>query len=65
MKIVGRPQFEYQLCERKSGSKFIKIPLYINDADGYGEIEDIEYELSNNAKVAEFIATTEPSLLSK
>lgn len=83
MKIVSRPQFEYQLCKRKNKSKFIKILLYINDADGYvevgrinqtkswwtdqgyGEIEEIEDELSNNTKVAEFVATTQPTLLSK
>lgn len=38
MKIVGRPQFDYQLCERKNRSKFIKVLLYINDADGYVEV---------------------------
>ncbi len=38
MKIVSRPQFEYQLYERDNGSKFIKILLYIYDADGYVEV---------------------------
>lgn len=41
MKIVSRPQFEYRICERKNGKKFIKILLYVYDADGYVEIARI------------------------
>lgn len=38
MKFIGRTQFEYQLCERKNGTKYIGILLYVNDADGYVEV---------------------------
>ena len=83
MKIVSRTRFDYQLCERDNGSKFIKIMLYINDADGYvevgrinqaksywvrqgyGEIEEVYCELCENKNVTEFIARTQPTLLSK
>lgn len=42
MKIVTTPDFSYQLCERKNGNKFIKVLLYINDADGYVEVGRIK-----------------------
>lgn len=41
MSSVNIPQFEYQLCERNNGKKFIKVLLYIFDADGYIEIARI------------------------
>ncbi|WP_404466565.1 hypothetical protein [Planococcus rifietoensis] len=42
MNIVTMPDFSYQLCERKNGNKFIKVLLYINDADGYVEVGRIK-----------------------
>lgn len=83
MKIVGRPNFEYQIYERDNGSKFIKVLLYINDADGYvevgrinkikshwtnngyGDLEDVYSELKENANLADFIAKTNPTVMSK
>lgn len=38
MGFVSMPQFKYQLNERENGKKFIKILLYIFDADGYVEV---------------------------
>lgn len=47
MRFVNKPQLEYQLHERKNGSKFIKILLYINDADGYVEVARVNQSKSH------------------
>lgn len=47
MAFVSKPQFDYQLHERKNGSKFIKVLLYIFDADGYVEVGRINQSKSH------------------
>lgn len=47
MKIISRPQFEYQLCERNNGKKFIKVLMQINDADGFVEVARINLTKSH------------------
>lgn len=47
MAFVNRPQLEYQLCKRKNGSKFIKVLLYIFDADGCVEVGRINQTKSH------------------
>lgn len=47
MKHINKPNFEYLVCERKNGKKFIKILEYINDADGYVEVARINQIKSN------------------
>ena len=41
MGIVSRPQFDYWMRERKNGQKYIKVMMYIYDADGYVEVARI------------------------
>lgn len=41
MNIIRKPDFEFQLCERNNGKKFIKVLLEINDANGFIEVARI------------------------
>ena len=40
-KLMSLNQYEFMLCERKSGKKFIKIITYVEDAGGYIEVARI------------------------
>lgn len=40
-KLFTLTNFEFLLCERKSGVKFIKVTTYCYDADGYIEVARI------------------------
>lgn len=40
-KLFSSENFEFLLCERKNGKKFIKVIMYFDDADGYMEIARI------------------------
>lgn len=39
--VIAPKDFEYILCERKNGKKFIKVIMYFNDANGYIEVARI------------------------
>ncbi|KOS61525.1 hypothetical protein FJQ98_16150 [Lysinibacillus agricola] len=39
--VIAPKDFEYILCERKNGKKFIKVIMYYNDANGYIEVARI------------------------
>lgn len=39
--VIAPRDFEYILCERKNGKKFIKVIMYFNDANGYVEVARI------------------------
>ena len=46
-KLFSVDDFEYILCERKNGKKFIKVIKYFNDADGFIEVARIN-PIKNN-----------------
>ena len=35
---INRPNLEYRLKERRNGSKYIQIVMYVNDVDGFIEV---------------------------
>lgn len=79
MSIVKKPEYEFQLCQRDNGKKFIKVITEINDANGYvevarinpsktywteqgyGDMEEIQTELSKNANLVELISKVNPT----